>query len=774
MLRVVVARFLRFLLLCSCLHAPSAHAHHTLKHVVVTQARYASGACGTAQSNALAVPVTLPDSWRERGIPAPNVACYRAEFELADVLNEVWGMRIDRMPGNHRVRVNGALVTTRGMDGSAITSVANLPYLIEIPPQLLHAGKNQVEIEMRVGGYRQAGLAPIDFAPVCEQRPGFDWWDGATRDGPQVVNLAIAGIACFLLIVWRARPGDHMFGYFGALMIVMSLRNAAYFVESSPLPPSLVDWLFYSAQAWTMALLACFGLTYSHINLRPYRWYILGVGLGLPLIAAWPSHAGVLTYLRLGTYPALMATGLVAIYNIWRTASKRSADECLALNIGMALALVSALHDYLFLTPWLSITDLSWTPYTTPVIFTAYSFILMRKFLHTVNQAERLNVRLEERVAERTLALEAANRAKTRFLAAASHDLRQPTTAISLLVGLLRKRADRPEITEVTRMLDEAVSALESLLVGLLDISRLDAGSVKPEFLAVSLQSVFQSVQVHEQSNAQAKGLKLRFRLPARDADLILHTDPALIDSVVRNLVANAIRYTERGGVLVTARRRGKRRLLLQVWDTGIGIAPEHQTRVFEEFFQVDNEARDRSRGIGLGLAIVQRTANILGEHVTLRSRPGCGSCFSIELPLSEYQPRVAPPPRPKDLPLAGQRVWLVEDDGLVREALTERLQHWGATVHAWGDAESLLRDWPAHLPHVLVTDYRLPGLDGLGLLQAVARRVGDTAAQIKTLLVSGDTDPHVLAQLNASGYPVLSKPFRPERMLERLDIGLI
>jgi two-component system nitrogen regulation response regulator GlnG len=143
-------------------------------------------------------------------------------------------------------------------------------------------------------------------------------------------------------------------------------------------------------------------------------------------------------------------------------------------------------------------------------------------------------------------------------------------------------------------------------------------------------------------------------------------------------------------------------------------------------------------------------------------------------LPLSEYQPRVAPPPRPKDLPLAGQRVWLVEDDGLVREALTERLQHWGATVHSWGDAESLLRDWPANLPHVLVTDYRLPGLDGLGLLQAVAKRVGDTAAQIKTLLVSGDTDPQVLAQLNASGYPVLSKPFRPERMLERLDIGLI
>jgi signal transduction histidine kinase/CheY-like chemotaxis protein len=436
-------------------------------------------------------------------------------------------------------------------------------------------------------------------------------------------------------------------------------------------------------------------------------------------------------------------------------------------------------HDYLFLTPLLPVTDLYWTPYSTPVIFLGYALTLMRHFVDNMNLAERMNVTLEERVAERTRALESANQSKTRFLAAASHDLRQPTAAIGLLVSLLRQQpSSSAETRELTNMLDEAVASMESLLVGLLDISRLDAGAVQPQFQPVSLHDVFQAVRVHEQSAAQAKGLDLRFRLPTGpNAHLMVMSDPLLLHSVLRNLVSNAIRYTQRGGVLVAARRKGKRRLRIQIWDSGIGISPDQMDRIFEEFYQVGNAARDRSRGIGLGLAIVRRTAGVLGEQVTVRSKPGKGSVFSIELPLHH-----ATAPKPSVLvsptqPLKGRAIWVVEDDLLLRRALTELLQSWGAHTRVWHDGESLTGELPLllgldqqdRMPDVLITDYRLPGMDGVVLSQSVSAQLRMHSHPIGTLIISGDTDPTEIARLNASGLNIMSKPFRSERLLEQL-----
>jgi CheY-like chemotaxis protein/anti-sigma regulatory factor (Ser/Thr protein kinase) len=254
-------------------------------------------------------------------------------------------------------------------------------------------------------------------------------------------------------------------------------------------------------------------------------------------------------------------------------------------------------------------------------------------------------------------------------------------------------------------------------------------------------------------------------------------TDPMLLHSVLRNLVANAIRYTQSGGVLVAARRHGKHRLRIEVWDTGIGIAPDQRERIFEEFYQVGNTARDRSRGIGLGLAIVRRTASILGEQVTLKSRPGKGSCFAIELPLN-----LVPTPGTRRVdtptqPLAGRVIWLVEDDMLLRRALGEMLHSWGARTRTWADAEALLDELPAVmglddpelLPDTLISDYRLPGMNGLQLAQHVGLQLRQHVPALQTLIVSGDTDPAEIARLSASGQEVLAKPFRSERLLERL-----
>jgi signal transduction histidine kinase len=666
------------------------------------------------------------------------------------------------------------------MEGAAITSMATLPYLIELPVNVLLAGDNDIEIDVRMNPFRKPGIAPLQAGPLVDMRDDFDHWSELTVDLPQTLNMSVAGMALFLLLAWRARPRDVIFGYFGCLMLVMCGRNALYFVETIGWPAPVVDWLFFAAQTVGTYYITLFGMSYANIPVQRFRWPLRFMGFGIPVIALGTMGTPYLDVLRLVAYPMLMLCGIVIVCRVVMVAWTRHWIEAIAMTLGPVGTFISVAHDYLFLTPYLDVTALYWTPYCAPIIFLGFALTLMRKFIDAMNLSERMNITLEERVAERTRALEAANQSKTRFLASASHDLRQPTAAIGLLVSLLRQQATAPEVKELINMLDEAVASMESLLVGLLDISRLDAGAVKPEFQSVCLHDVFQAVRVHEKSAADAKGLSLRFRLPKgpHGSQLMVLTDPMLLHGVLRNLVANAIRYTQSGGVLVAARRRGKHRVRIEVWDTGIGIAPDQLGRIFEEFYQVGNAARDRSRGIGLGLAIVRRTASVLGEQVTVKSRQGRGSCFAIELPLNLVSTRRAATPVAPTQPLNGRVIWLVEDDILLRRAIGEMLHNWGARTRTWPDGESMLDELPAllnhgdehNIPDTLITDYRLPGINGLHLVQTLDVHLKTQGHRLQTLIISGDTDPAEIARLSASGQEVLAKPFRSERLLERLN----
>ena len=744
--------------------------------LVIDAVTLAPGACSEQR---LGRGVTLPDDWRQLGIHPPAVYCYRTQLTLPAVPDAPWALRVDRLPGNHRITVNGQVLSTRHMEGEAITSMAPLPYLTELPVTVLHAGHNDIAIDVRMNPFRKPGIAPLELGVLSEMRDDFDRTTLLTVDLPQMLNMSVAGMALFVLFAWRARPRDVIFAYFGWMMLIMCGRNGLYFIETISWPTHVVDWLFFSTHSVTTYFQVMFGLAYSNTRIRSLIHPLRMVGFGVPLMGLFAMGTPYLDVLRLIAYPLMMAGGVLVVYKIIQTAWTRHWMEASAMTLGPLGTLVSMAHDYLFLTPYLDVTDLYWTPYFAPIIFLGFALTLMSKFIEAMNLSERMNITLEERVADRTRALEVANESKTRFLAAASHDLRQPTAAIGLLVSLLRKQATEPEVKELTNMLDEAVTSMESLLVGLLDISRLDAGAVKPEFQSVRMQDVFQEVNIHEASAAAAKGLDLRFRLPKRNdgKQLMVLTDPMLLHSVLRNLVANAIRYTERGGVLVAARRRGKHRLRIEVWDTGIGIAPDQIERVFEEFYQVSNASRDRSRGIGLGLAIVRRTAGVLGEKVTVRSQPGKGSVFAFELPLHHKVVQPAPLLTTPQQPLLNTLLWLVEDDVLLRRAMTELLQSWGATVRAWSDGESLqgdmtLRaglDGPESAPAALITDYRLPGIDGVQLSHLVAAHWRVVGHSLPTLVVSGDTDPAEITRLNASGLQVLAKPFRSERLLEKL-----
>lgn len=244
-----------------------------------------------------------------------------------------------------------------------------------------------------------------------------------------------------------------------------------------------------------------------------------------------------------------------------------------------------------------------------------------------------------------------------------------------------------------------------------------------------------------------------------------MHSDPLLLEQILRNLVGNAVRYTQRGGVLVSARQRGTAHVLLQVWDTGAGIPPESQAQVFGEFVQLDNEARARAGGLGRGLSLVRRAAGVMGAPVVLRSTIGRGSCFSVELPLAGFESSRGIAAPAGESGLHGREVWVIEDDPEVREALRLRLGGLGATVRAFADLGSVRRALqrpPLALPELLVSDQRLP--DGTGMEVAQLLRSHD--ATLPVLLVTGDTAPADIARLYASGLPVLHKQFTSGELL--------
>jgi signal transduction histidine kinase len=366
---------------------------------------------------------------------------------------------------------------------------------------------------------------------------------------------------------------------------------------------------------------------------------------------------------------------------------------------------------------------------------------------------------LEQKVTERTQELAAANQAKTRFLAAASHDLRQPMHALGMFVAQLRGSVTEPRALALVDKVESAVTALQELLDALLDISRLDAGVVTSTSAEFAMQPMLTRLDRAFAPQAEEKGLRLR-AVPSR---LAVCSDPVLLERILINLLANAVRYTERGGIVIGCRRHGDK-VRVEVWDSGAGIAPQHRESIFKEFYQVGNPERDRRKGLGLGLAIATRLARLLGSRIDLVSQPGKGSVFSIELPRGIASESAAPKASPV-ASLRGMRVLMVDDDALVRDAMASLLEQWGCEVWSAGhgaEAEAILKQ-AGEMPDAIVCDYRLPdgetGIDVIHRLQAIA------GTEVPAALVTGDTAPERLREANESGYALLHKPVQPAKL---------
>jgi signal transduction histidine kinase/CheY-like chemotaxis protein len=367
-------------------------------------------------------------------------------------------------------------------------------------------------------------------------------------------------------------------------------------------------------------------------------------------------------------------------------------------------------------------------------------------------------------------AAEAASRAKTQFFAAASHDLRQPLHAMGLFAEALRQRTHDPEVASLVNSINESVDALEGLFGELLDITRIDTGGVDVNPAPVAMRELFARLRLHFEPTAFEKGLALSFH----GGQHVAFADPVLLERILRNLVSNAIRYTDDGGVLVSCRRRGGK-LLMQVWDSGIGITEATLPRIFDEFYQVQSqrplEAHQR-KGLGLGLAIVARLAALMEAPIDVRSRVGHGTVFSFEVPpgkaVRALEPAAATPHRaPLGLTLQGRLILVVEDEAAVREGLVVLLKAWGASVADF-DTVAALHAWlggsPPVAPDLLLVDYRLPqGHTGLDALAAA--RAHWPGRTLPAIVITGSTIGGHETEAAEHDFHLLIKPVLPNKL---------
>jgi signal transduction histidine kinase/CheY-like chemotaxis protein len=359
-------------------------------------------------------------------------------------------------------------------------------------------------------------------------------------------------------------------------------------------------------------------------------------------------------------------------------------------------------------------------------------------------------------------AAETSDEAKSRFLRAANHDLRQPLATLKILIYNCLGETDEEHRKDLLHTMDISVSIMEDLLGALLQIGQLDAGQIAARITTFQLSQIFDRLRIQFAHQAAEKGLKLKFV----GMRYTVTSDKALLERIVTNLVANAIRYTDVGKIVVGCKPSG-RHLRVGIWDSGRGIAPEYLPHIFEEFYQVANSRRAKRPGLGLGLNIVKRLANLLGHEIGVRSTLGQGSVFSVTVPVgnvwhSEHEEIEVTEMNGGEF--AGKTVLLIEDDTVLQQTTTELLERWGIVVLAatnQSEAQSLLRE-AATVPALIIADYSLRGEFGTKVVLALRKEFG---ASIPALIVTADIEPHIIEEISKEAIPVLIKPVSPPRL---------
>jgi signal transduction histidine kinase len=563
---------------------------------------------------------------------------------------------------------------------------------------------------------------------------------------PAALAGYLAGVGVIAMLYWPIAPAALLAPWIGAFVAMCLVRAVVIQRFRRAAPRTRDEWLRWRlrSNAGTVVAASLWGAT---------GWIFYGLGsepqqaTGLIIVIYTFTVAGIPV---LSTQPRLYLA---------------YASLCL-LPLVARIALVGDVYSYQLAGELILIISL------TTVLANSYRQALQRAIDLKV-QADELaaKLRVETLAAEGARReAEIANRAKTQFFTAASHDLRQPLHAMGLFAEALRQRVHEPEVAQLVNSINESVDALEGLFSELLDITRIDSGVIEVHPQHFEVGDILRKLRLHFEPSAFEKGLALRLRGGAR----VAFADPLLVERILRNLVSNAIRYTNDGSVLVGCRQRGDK-VQVQVWDTGLGITEAEQGRIFDEFYQVPNTPKvspDQRKGLGLGLAIVKRLADLMGASLTLRSTPGRGTVFTLELPAGRAPRRSAllsvPGKGPVDLTLAGRRIVVVEDEPAVRAGLEVLLAGWGAHIDAF-DSVASSRAWAERSdpvlmkPDLLIVDYRLEeGLSGVDAIKALRARFGAT---LPAILVTGSTMTGHDREATEHNFHLLIKPVVPNKL---------
>lgn len=510
-------------------------------------------------------------------------------------------------------------------------------------------------------------------------------------------------------------------------------------------------------------------------------WFLQSNGLRdapLAVLLAWTTAAALLVAAPAWVVAWNAGPGPTA----WSGVGGGTPWVWLALSAGMGAVMAQALSAQPWAAAVAAMAPLLAGGATGAAGLAAGALLSLLSVLAAARQRRRWRRHLQttldhvERMRRLQAELDAALRAdadKSRFLAIASHDLRQPVHALGLFAATLHKRLhDSPE-QPLARNLMRSVDALERSFSAMLDISRLDGGAVSPRRQTFPLRDMFRRLHMQFAGQAELAGLSLRFWPGSKSVT----SDPQLLERIVGNLVQNAIRYTARGGIVVVARTT-RSHLNVEVWDTGCGIAPELLPRIFEEFYQVGRGERDRSKGLGIGLAIVKRLVMLLGHRLEVASTLGRGTMFRVGVPLHDLAGVLEDTAAAETQPMAASSeaacmVLVVDDEEPIREGLRHLLQEWGYQVMTAADAAQAERATAALEGRVdlVLSDLHLgSGPGGKELVASVRRLCG---RELPAILVTGDTAGEALREVVDGADPVLFKPVQPRQLLEAIRRAL-
>ncbi len=719
--------------------------------------------------------IGLPHYWRNRS-EVPVTARYRMRFDLPAGATEL-AIRIAGTNYPFEAVVNGRHAHENGGPTSppvALASWRGAP-TFRVPADLLKPGTNELELLVfanRPGLYAIGTLT----AGTGQQIAALELRGWLLHNVlPLIIATTLCVVGLLSLALWRGRSDYAPAFWLGAGTVLWSVQNFLLQLPVRVLPPPHFGVLYISLYAWYPLMLAVFFLRFAEQRSVPFERAALTVMLlAMPLLYI----ADALGRFNLGS-AALRALVLlfifVALFAILRYALRTRGAKGKLLFAAGVFCVGGALRDYLLSFTDASVQPLYLTTYAGVVLVLLAAYMLLERYQQTYSAFRALNVELEKRVhaanAELELRLaqtqaareqaEQASTAKSRFFAAASHDLRQPLHSLGLFAAALDEYLTSPPAREKARGIRESIAALESLFDALLDLSRLDAGIVNAQPRNVAVQPLFDRLARTFHVDAVERDLRLRF-VPTR---AVVRTDALLLERILTNLVANALRYTRSGGVVVGVRRRGGSAAIV-VCDTGVGIPADKQALVFEEFFQIGNPGRDRRRGLGLGLAIVRRLSSLLEHPLSLRSTPGRGTCFSIEVPYADgpVEEPAEPAPSFDDEALRDLRVLVIDDDLMVREGTSALLRQWRAQPRTASTAtEAAHAIEQGFDPQALIVDLRLGDAhDGIEVVESLRLQLG---RKVPALLVSGDTGALELMRVRFSGIPFLTKPVAPAKL---------